>query len=281
MIPKNVNQPLKTVAQRVQSCRAVMWAIDVHGDRLLERLDTTYASLLSEGQETPFPTQLALFGKKLTGSRDQIVGVDRAYRDQRALESVFRGRRDTIAAELLSHTIQLRKAFSGFYSEDRLAELGFARSTPRQADQLLEYATHLVDRLNDPEIDLSGSEYDGVQLDVSLLVVKVVESFPKLRQAIDAVAQQERQSEVLLLAKNEVLDQHNKTFLWIARTVESLFSLAGLEEVAKRIRPSNRRPGVTEKPFEEPESGDDEASQEGTSETETQETEAPVILAAA
>ncbi len=134
------------------------------------------------------------------------------------------------------------------------------------------YATHLVDRLSDQEIDLSGSEYEGVQLDVSLLVAKVVESFPELRQAIDALARQERQSEVLLLAKNEVLDQHNKTFLWIARTVESLFSLAGLEEVAKRIRPSNRRHGLTEKPFEEPESGDNEASQEGTSETETQET---------
>ncbi len=268
MIPKNVNRPLKSVSDRVQSSRSVVWALDTHDDRLNEVLAETFDELLEEGQTTPFPTQLALFRKRLVRNQEGIVTTDRAYRDQRAQESVFRGRRDALAADVYSMLVGLRQTFTGAYGEDRLAEMGFARQTPRQPAELLEHGTHLINRLMDPEIDLSGSRYGDFQIDPALLTPKVVEGLEKLRQASDALALEERKTEVLKLAKDDQLKKHNSSFLWIARTVESLLRLAGLDEVAKRVRPSTRRPGVTAKAPEQPEAGEGEVSQESSTETQ-------------
>ncbi len=40
MLPINVNLPLKAVTDRVQSCRAVKWAIETHGGDLGDQVDT-------------------------------------------------------------------------------------------------------------------------------------------------------------------------------------------------------------------------------------------------
>ncbi len=88
------------------------------------------------------------------------------------------------------------------------------------------------------------------------------------------LARAERKTEVLKLAKDEALTHYNQSFLWIARTVESLCRLAGLDEVAKRVRPSQRRPGVTAERFKPPadaqsegEAGDSGSEGEASSET--------------
>ena len=55
-----------------------------------------------------------------------------------------------------------------------------------------------------------------------------------------------------MLAKDGALEEYNRTFLYIARSVESFLRLAGFDEAARRMRPSSRRPGETVEPFEEP-----------------------------
>ena len=54
------------------------------------------------------------------------------------------------------------------------------------------------------------------------------------------------------------MEAFNHGFLWIARSVESKLQLADMPKLAARIRPSGRRPGVTERPAEPPEAEGDE-----------------------
>ena len=138
MIPLNVNLPLKSVTDRIQSCRTVLWAIDAFGDRLVDHLSESFDPLLEDGQVTPFATQLALFKKKLILNRDHLVTCDRAYRDQRAQETLFRTRRDDQVKVVNSDVVGLRRVFTGNYSDDKLAGFGFARRTPQQPGELLE-----------------------------------------------------------------------------------------------------------------------------------------------
>ena len=245
MLPINVNRPLKSVTDRVQSCDAVKTAIDSWGDRLAALLSESFDPLLAEGQVTPFATQLAVFRTKLVEEIDLVVTTDRAYRDQRAQEAVSRGRRDLVFDDVTADVIELRKAFTGFYSDDKLGELGFARRVPDRPVVLLEHATHLAARLSDPDLDLTGSRYEGQQLDSPSLVRQLVTSVAALKQATEELNQEVRDTEALKLAKDEALTQYNTSFLWIARAVESFCRLVGLDEVARRVRPSQRRPGVT------------------------------------
>ena len=209
----------------------------------------------------PFATTLELFTKKLVTSRDLMVDTDRAYRDQRARETLVRGRRDQHLGAVNSAVVNLRRAFTGVYRDEMVAEVGFARRTPQQAGELLEQATHLATRLRDPEIGLTGSRFGDVQLDVPKLAQELAGPVEQLELAAQELAQEERATEALKLAKDEALAAHNKRFVWIAQTVESFCRLAGLEEVAKRVRPSGQRHGVTEHKPEEPK--EDEPAADG------------------
>jgi hypothetical protein len=258
MIPKTVNLPLKMVTNRIKSCRAVTWALDTFSGRLLPKLGELFDPLLEEGQVTPFETQLALFHKKLVAGCEAVVATDRAYRDQRARETRFRALRNEALAEVNSKVVVLRQAFGGIYSEEKLAEMGFARRTPQQSGELLEQATHLAARLSEPTFDLSGARVDGFQGDLPQAVGDLGPAAEKLGTSIDNLTREERRTEAAMLAKDDAFNEYNRTFLHVARTVESLFRLAGYDEVARRVRPSSRRPGETVEPFEEPGGGADQ-----------------------
>lgn len=264
MIPINVNLPLKSVSGRVRSCHDVLGAIETFGDQMSGTLGEDFAPFLPEGQVMPFQATLELFAGRLSASSQRMVETDRAYRDQRTRETLFRGRRDDAASEVNDDVVGLRKAFGGIYREEKLAEVGFARRTPQSPGELLEQATHLATRLQDPTLDLTGSRFGDLQLEAAKLAAKLVASVASLEQASTALSRQERRTEARKLAKDEALEAHNSGFLWIARTVESLCRLAGLDEVAKRIRPSTRRPGLIERQAE-PGEGGEAGSEEQTS----------------
>ena len=67
----------------------------------------------------------------------------------------------------------------------------------------------------------------------------------QLGQRLEDLSREERVAEAMKIAKDEALDAYDRVFVWGARTAESLFRLAGMPEVAKRVRPSVRRPGLT------------------------------------
>ena len=254
MVPLNVNRPLTAVTARIQSCRTVVRAIDTFGGRLVDELGPSFTPLLGEGQVMPFETQLELFKKRLILVRDQLVAADRAYRDQRAQETLVRGRRDAAVQEVNRDVVDLRDALKGVYTAERLAELGFPRRMPRGPEKLSEQASYLNLRLGDPDLDLSGARYE-FQVEPTNLVTKLSGSSATLQQAIEDLAREKRESEALKLAKDDALERYNSSFLWIARSVESLLRLAGLDKVAERVRPSSRRKGETEVKGDPPEDG--------------------------
>jgi hypothetical protein len=266
---------LKTVTARTQSCRTVVWAIDTFGGRLVDELGPSFTPFLGEGEVMPFETQLELFKKKLIHDRDQMVSADRAYRDQRAQETLVRGRRDAAVKEVNRDMVGLHDAMKGVYSAEKLAELGFPRRMPRGPEQLSEQASYLNLRLSDPDLDLSGARFE-FQVEASNLVGSLSGSSATLKQEIDELAREERETEALKLAKDDALDRYNNSFLWIARAVESLLRLAGLDEVARRVRPSSRRKGETEVKGDPTEDGttEGEASSEA-SPSEAATSEAP------
>ena len=50
-------------------------------------------------------------------------------------------------------------------------------------------------------------------------------------------------AEETLEAKRKAVKEFDRTLLWVARTAEGLFHLAGQPELAERIRSTTRRPG--------------------------------------
>ena len=263
MLTKILNLPSKMVNARVRSCEAVLWAIGTFGQQLVGILNERFGPLVEEGLVPPFEQLLELFEASLIQSRDRLVATDRQHRAQKAREATFRAVKDGSVKEVNAQVLGLRNAFSGVYTDDQLAAIGFTRRVPQQPAELLELAAYLAVRLGDPALELSGSRFGEFDLDASFLAREFKPSVERLRQALSDLQREERLTEASQLAKDEAMASHNRDFLWIARTVESLLRLAGLDDLAARVRPSTRRPGETVEEFEEPDTDGEEPEVEG------------------
>ncbi len=111
--------------------------------------------------------------------------------------------------------------------------------------ELHELAQHLRARLGEPDLELPSIRFQGVALDPAGVAEEMTPLVDDLGQALDAVTREERRTEAMTIARDEALDAYTRTFLWVAQSAEALFKLADLPAVAKRVRPSSRRPGVT------------------------------------
>lgn len=244
MANQTVNLPSRMLIQRLASCRVVLWALFTHGSQLLDNLKTFGRALPASipGLTQELMSQLA---EVLAQARDRLIAADRRHRDQQALTSKYRRERQAAFEALYPHVGGLRDTVRGSYGPVVAEELGFAASTPIQPGELFEQAEHLTDRLSEPQLQLPASRYQDVDLDPAVLAGQTRPLVTRLGQALEDVGREERNEEATKVAKDAALEGYNRTFLWSARTAESLFQLADMPEIARRVRPSTRRRGIT------------------------------------
>ncbi len=262
MLTKTLNVPSTMVAARKKSSEVVLSAIGSHGQEMADFMGGKYSPHLEEGQVMPFATQLQLFEKELIRLTQQLRQAERRNRTQKARESKARTRRDAHVQEVNTKVARVRRTVSGVFNDGEMVEIGLSRRNARDSEVLLEQAASLVVNLERPDLELSAEQLGGVDVDASVLAQDIKPCADKLQQSLTELRREQRQTEATLFAKNEAMDEFNHGFLWIARSVESLLQLAGLPEQAGRVRPSSRRPGVTER-LETSDTDGDEPSADG------------------
>ncbi len=269
MLNKTLNQPSTMVAARMKSCDVVLSAIETDGPRMIDHLGEKYSSHLEDGQVMPFETQLQLFEKELIRLRDELREAERRNRDQKARETKARGQRDADVKLVNAKVGRVRKVFTGVFDDQQAAEIGMARRNARDSEVLLEQAATLAANLGRSELELTEAQLGGVDVNAPQLAQDVKPSADRLQQSLSKLRRDEKRTEATMLAKGKAMEEFNHGFLWIARSIESHLQLAGLEEQALRVRPSSRRPGVTERletsgdEGDEPEAQGDQLEAEG------------------
>ncbi len=268
MLTKTLNLPSTMVAARMKSSEIVLSALESHGRRMADVLGGKYSPHLEEGQSAPFDTQIQLFAKELIRLSTELREAERRNRRQKARETKARTRRDADVQQVNVKVGRVRRAFSGVFDEDQMAEIGLARRNARDSEVLLEQAATLVVNLEQPELELADAQLGGIDVDAPNLAADVKPSAESLRESLAELRREQRRTEVTQIAKNQAMKEFNHSFLWIARSVESLLQLAGLEEQAVRVRPSSRRPGVTERLETSDAEGDESAAEGATPEAD-------------
>ncbi len=245
MANSTVNLPSKSLMARLVSCRVVLWALVTHGPRLVEIFNGPLGRSLPEGLREFFVEHLKRLQEVLSAARDLLIKCDRNLRDQKARTTRHRQIRDDAFKQLNPWVMGIKDTFRGACGAAVTAELGFALRMPERAADLHEQASHLIARLSTPE-DLPAVRYRGVTLDPTAVVEEMQPLVERLGVTLEDVNREQGQSDAMKIAKDEALGAYDRTFLWVARSAESLFKMAELPEVAKRVRPSTRRSGVTD-----------------------------------
>ncbi len=248
----------RTIATRMRSYDVVTAAIRAHGGDAAGILGVRYAPA-SEGAPpaADYNLVLANLGAGLTASYQEMLAVNTGHQGQLARIVALAERRDALTSSLFDHFIKVRHSLENIHGGIRgFTVVGVAGSTLRDPSGLVKQVRETVDFLAHPKVALPVVE--GFAVDHPGVAGRLASAADELGGVLTGFAEERKQAEATRLLKNEAIKTYDRAFLYIARTVEGLFHIAGLHDAAERVRPSIRRPGI--RAADDAEASDQEAA---------------------
>lgn len=225
----------KQSADRLRSADQVLEAITTHTGALEAALRVQLTA-----PELPLHAVLSAIATSISTSADALRATSAAHQAELNDDHAPRAARDTHAATLYSAVVDLRQAVRGMYGQSTLKALGQTGTLHARPDQLLATARALLESV--PTI-LPHHTPRFSALDPETLVAPLRAPIAGLAEALAGVDREAREAEATLIARNDAMQAYDQAFSRGAAAVASLFRLAGMDEHARRVRPSTRRPG--------------------------------------
>lgn len=227
----------KQVTDRQKGANAVLAIFDAQGATLARA-----ACPVLGGDMQTFQATLELLQSALKKSRDAMVQADAAHESELADDPSARDARDEAAAKLSEKLVELRSVLTGMYGEAR-ARAVIVGQTPRDPVALERFAGEVAQNLGTlswPEPRFAGAGLDAAAVQQDLSGVRET-----LQGALTQVASEAPEAQETLSKKNQAIEEYDRIFTGVATSLAGLFTLAGEEELAEKVRPSTRRPGQT------------------------------------
>ena len=143
--------------------------------------------------------------------------------------------------------IELKDFFVGVFQPENVEALGFPRVLGRSPEELVRQVDRLIDHLSASSLVLPAPLLGEVNLTLTDIASSLQPLVDNLRNALADVGREVKKASLTQLDRNRAVEEYDKAFLGIARTLETLYRLAGEKELADQVRPSVRRPGRTAK----------------------------------
>jgi hypothetical protein len=229
----SINRPKRLLIRRLQSVRAVCWSLDTFGGRL------------KPGQRE----FIAGLRQRLGSARDGLKLTERHLgRSERRRAQRLR-RRNRAKKQLRAAMVAWRGVCTHAFGDEQLAEIGFARRVEEAPEALLEQAVMVTSTVGEADFTAPSPVVKSLSVDWPGLVVELKTLADALSAALNEWRDAQCDVTLALHDRNQKLDVFNRDFLHIARIVEALLRRAGFDSLADKVRPSTRRPGVTQEPF--------------------------------
>ncbi len=213
------------------------------------------------------------FGRALGQRLERLVAADETHYKEKAVYSALLKKRDRLTGDVIKLVVALRRIVLGEHEDPDMGQLGFEGETAREAVPLLRQADRIVEVLASGDIDaiLGPPIFTDSTFEPKDRGKQLEKKAAKLARVVTKVGDAKRRTEDAFLAKQEATSAYDLLFLRAARIFEDSCRLVGRDELADRIRPSEKRPGRTQvPPPENPEEAADQAADAGDSDGETE-----------
>jgi hypothetical protein len=217
----------------------VVAAIRTQKPTVTAALTQDFSASLPEG--TPMPDWDALQDAqafRLESSTREIRRFEQAYRQQLDRLQGDRRHRQTIVGRLISEYRRLRKSVAGNYPEGALTVLGVQEPPVRRYAAVREQMPEILARLRDPELlsrlpePLTGHQ----PLDFESFAAPIETDIQAFDESMETIRKMHKILDEALLVKREALKSNRRIYLQLARIQEGYYRMAGLDELADRIR---------------------------------------------
>ena len=238
--------PSKQVTDREKSARAVAAAAETHAAQIAQGFARELSPYLKPGEAMPDLTLLAsLIGRKLLADNAALSTADHVHERELADDDGPREDRDEAVANVRGVLLDLRAAVEAVYGARGLTLLGLGAAVPTDPSVVATTAGNIHSALLDQKIKLPKPKRVGMKLDRADFAEELAAELPGLTKALAKVAKEDREKEATQRAKNEAMARNDATFMSGATFLAASCQLAGLADIAAKVRPSGRKPGQT------------------------------------
>lgn len=240
MARRTINLPAKTAGQLIQDADDVLRVTEDRRGVLIDGLIASRGELLPDGTPVPYGAAIDIHTGAIKDGRGRLATADYAHRDPDGALEALRIDRRTYLTEAGQAVLNTRVAFGSFF-EDRIAFLaGFPRILPTSVRAMIDHGRHLSDRLHNPEPEVAAlfAEHD---VDASTFYEMLDPAVEKLAGANERFRQGQNALEEAVIARSSAMENLRDVLVPAAQGISSLFRLAGLDELATRVRRSARR----------------------------------------
>lgn len=237
----------------MQSGKEIRVALETDGDRIGELLNERHP--LPVGEDEPafdYRLHMQHLIVQLSSAVDRAVEAEDEHSNSLIRVSRLRDERDLVVEESFDKLVAARQGLESLYPRGGFELVNVSGDTPRVPERLHEQLGQSVKLLLTPAVNLRQHKVEGFSVDLSAVAGDLESGRQELRTAIDRLDAGRKLAEGTLLDKREAIDELRRTILWVGRTSEGLFHLAGESGLAERIRSSTRRPARPSEKAAEP-----------------------------
>jgi hypothetical protein len=246
--------PSKIVVDKQKSCRALV----NFGKANAESISTSVVSISAKDEMTvsaqkasaeTLKTLLLSAGNRLQNLCNIMIKADENYIRELGDDDEPRLKRDNTAVILYDLIVEFRSVLSGAFSAETLTSLGFSEATPQDPERLGRLSQEILKSIAEKQKNGElPKPRKGISVDLSAYLPDIETNSQTLDASLDKVALERRELQVALDQKNTSLDAYDLAFKETANLFEGLFRFAGKNDLADKIRPSNRTAGQLEDP---------------------------------
>ena len=233
----------KEVTDRENRCQFLVTAITKQGPRIADMLLGLVRPFLLPDDAVPdYMGSLVSLTRRLGGALVRLRSADERVYAATAKRSRLRRQLDQKTKELGKLLSRFLQTVSHQFVDPSLGELGLESPTNRNAIPLLRQAERIDETFGRDNVDqLLGESSFSQPADPRAYVADVKAVADEVRDLDRQVDEHRREYDEALVEKNKAKKEHDRLFLHTARTFESFCRLAGEDELADRVRETQKR----------------------------------------
>ncbi len=191
---------------------------------------------------------------ELETSAESLRRADRHHREQRVFLQQARLDRDLRLAGLESGQRALRRSFSGTYGPESLALFGLDAEPARALVAAREQIRGIVVLLRDPQMaaGLPAPKAGQAPIPLTPLADFWDGEITALEARMLEIDQLRKKAQEAMIARDQALKQSRRAYANAGRILEGLYRFAGLDQLADRIRLTERSPRKSQPNEESP-----------------------------